>query len=366
MNQTTSILLYLAIILFTTLFTALSTNKRLSKEVRFICMVLAILVPSIFAGLRYNTGTDYQIHKNVFEELKEGLDVTKHTEIGYLLLNRIVLFLGGNYQILLFLISVITITCIYGTLVRYKEKISVPIGMLAFMLLYYQMSYNLIRQILAVSIMVYALKYLENRNILKYILSCIIASTIHSTALIFFILLPAYKYLTQDKYRKILFIIYICMTILVFTYPKILEPLLKNVKVSSQIQYYLNYLKAEYQPIGIGIFRYILLFIIPGLLIYRYKKEDKNFLLWYNTSIIGFILWLTSYVSERHLYRISYNFLMLIILLIGAFWKETENKRYKIIYRAAILVIVLFFWYYDYFYLGANATVPYIFCFGKR
>lgn len=363
MNQIVSIGLYITIILLTTLFTSLSTNKRLSKGLRILFAVLVILVPSIFAGLRYGIGTDYQIHKSVFNELESGLEVTKRTEMGYLILNKIIIFFGGNYQCLLFIISFITVACIYKALLRYKDKINVTIGILSFMLLYYQMSYNLLRQMLAISIMIYALKYLENKKSVKYIISCIIATTIHSSSIIFLFLLVAYKFLSNEKYKKILFVVYIVAIVLVFNYPKILNPILQNINISSELQYYLNYLKVKYQPIGFGICRYILLFIIPGILIYKRKRDDNIFLFWYNTSVIGFIFWTTSYVTERELYRISYNFLILIIFLLGFFWKETENKKYKLIYRLILLILLFFFWYYDYFYLGANGTVPYMFCF---
>lgn len=378
----TSLLIYIGIIFLTVFCTTQSFKEKNSKKIKIFFMILAIIIPSVFAGIRYNIGTDYKIHEMVFNEIANGEEITKRAECGYVLLNKILAILGGNYNTLLFIITIISMTCVYLTLKQYKDKISAPIAMLAYMLLYYQMSYNLIRQIFAATIVLYATTFLYKNQKWKFVFGCILASTIHITASIYLIMLLGYSVLTKEKYQKFRIILYIILTLVVFTYPYIILPILNILqdKIPS-LEYFFNYLKVEYKPIGIGILRYIILFIIPGILTYTKMKKDEIMLGYYHFSILGFILWLTSYISSRDFYRISYTILLSIIPLIGYYWKNATNIQIKFLdkfqngklgkilrpiitqkeklFKVAIILLLFFFWYYDFFYLKAHATVPY-------
>lgn len=377
-----SIILYLSIIILTTLLTYFSTISQ-DKKKSMIWSVCAIIIPSIFAALRYNIGTDYRIHEMVFLEVVQGLEVTKRAEFGYVLLNQCVASFGGSYNILLFFISFISISCVYLSFYSFKDKISVPIAMLFYMFLYYQMSFNFIRQLLAASIALYAtVLFIKNKKVLSVVL-CMIAGTFHVTALIYIPVLFVYSFLTNKKYDNLKIVIYVTLIICVFSYPIFLTPILEYLQeIIPQLRYFFNYLAVEYKSIGIGLFRYILLFIIPGLLFY--KKTEKPFLFYFHISIIGFIMWLTSYVTKMEFYRISYTFLFVLPILLSYYWNNLEelfpcikikytfhndniNKLVSWIYLKRYLLLqlffinlLIFFWYYDYFYLGAHETVPYI------
>lgn len=83
-----------------------------------------------------------------------------------------------------------------------------------------------------------------------------------------------------------------------------------------------------------------------------------SFLPFYIT--MGFVLWLTSYVSESTIYRISYNLLIALPILHGYFFKKYIRNTKTYIMIAVIFVMVLF-WYYDGAVLNTGETVPYRF-----
>ncbi len=370
-----SLIIYAAIILGTVFLTYLAFHSK-KKNMTYVFSTAAILFPSIFAALRYNIGTDYQIHQQVFNEIAQGVPISKRAEIGYVFLNKAVILLGGNYNCLLFLVSVISISCIFYTIYYFRNTINTSIAMLAYMLLYYQMSYNFIRQLLAASIAVLAMVlFMQNRRILPVVICCI-AATFHITALIYIPVILLYTFFTEDKYKVPRLFVFAVLTVLVFAYPILLMPLLEQIQEwIPQLRYFINYLAVEYKALGIGLFRYILLFIVPGFLFYG--KMEKKVRFCFNTAVLGFIMWLTSYVTKMEFYRISYNYLLLLVVLIGYFWEHADVvldavKVPKAISRlpfyeyrglalkVGLLFLLFFFWYYDYFHLGAHETVPYM------
>jgi len=144
-----SVLIYASIALITSLFSELSVKVK-NKWIRGFCLLLTLFIPSFFAGVRYGIGTDYFAYERIFNNLKCGYEV--RTEFGYNLINYLIAKLGGNIQHVFFVVSLLTILFMYLSLYEYKDKISVGLGIFVFMLLYYQSSYNVVRQFLAVSV----------------------------------------------------------------------------------------------------------------------------------------------------------------------------------------------------------------------
>lgn len=373
MTQLNSLFLYLLIILITTLLSFIfeKTNK---KRLHIILFIAILCVPSFFSAIRLNIGTDFVIHETVFNDILNNTVVEKRAEIGYILLNQIVIFMHGNYHILLFLVSFISFFFIFSTFYLAKEDISISFAMFSYMLLYYQMSFNYIRQLLAASIGVFAcVLYLKKKKYVIPTIMCLVAASFHITALIYIPVLFLFPFLSSDKYRKKRCMLFIGLTILVFIYPIILMPILNWLQnVIPPLRYFVNYLAVDYKSIGFGFFRYPLLFILPGLCFYSHFKKQFKWI--FNIMIIGFILWLTSYVTKMEFYRIAHMYLMFIPLMYGYYWKnmiflskyiphiKMNNWIYghrNVLIKSSFIIMLFFFWYYDFFYLGAHETVPY-------
>ena len=83
-----------------------------------------------------------------------------------------------------------------------------------------------------------------------------------------------------------------------------------------------------------------------------------SFLPFYIT--MGFVLWLTSYISESTIYRICYNLLIALPILHGYLYKKYIKKA-KSFVLVGIIAIMVLFWYYDGSILNTGETVPYKF-----
>ena len=179
-----SIIIYILITLFTVVLSVFSISEKYDKKVRYIFLFITILIPSIFSGIRYGIGTDYVIYQKVFKQVLNASKITKKSEMGYIILNKIVAFFTPNFQVLLFIIALMTIGFVFCTIYRKKDKINVPFAVFCYMMLFYQMSFNISRQLLAAAILMFATKYLEKNDKKKYFIFNVLAISIHSVAII--------------------------------------------------------------------------------------------------------------------------------------------------------------------------------------
>ena len=345
-----------------------SNEKNVKKKIIWGCTIVVLL--SLFASVREGIGTDYFSHQEIFDNLSNGVVVTKHSEIGYLLLNGLIVLIGGNYHWVLFFVTTISVTCILFTFDHFKEDISITFAMFVYLLMFYQMSFNLIRQMLAISIALTAIVFI-NKNKFFSAFIIVLSSFFHITTLILLpiILFPSFFY--ESKYDNKRLFMYILLLIIIFTYPLFLIPFLDWIQSKvPQLEYFINYLEVNYQSIGLGVLRYPLLLIFPC--VFFYNKMPNYIKICFNTMILGFILWLTSYVTVREFYRISYNLFYISPLLLGYVWKNLSSLNQNIscliskvkykeyIFKIYIVILLLFFWYYDFFYLQAHETIPYL------
>lgn len=161
-----------------------SSNKAYHVRVKNILIVLSFIPLLIVSGLRYQVGTDYQSYINIFNQILNTGSTTR-TEVGYIILNKLVQIFSENPQSIIIITSLISYSLVYKTV--YDLSPSVAFSLYTFItaaLLF--PSYNLIRQFIAVAISLYAFRFIyrDNKKIVMYILFIILAASFHKTALI--------------------------------------------------------------------------------------------------------------------------------------------------------------------------------------
>ena len=143
--------------------TKLSSQKN--KVAIQILSLLAILLPALLAGLRASDiGTDVEYYIiNNFEvarhvsSFKNYLPLIYAKEPLYLAIVYIIAKVFGNIQVLLFTFSFLTILFVYLSVWKWKKNLSVPLFLLIYYFLYYNDSLNIIRQHLAMAIILYGI-----------------------------------------------------------------------------------------------------------------------------------------------------------------------------------------------------------------
>lgn len=156
-------------------------SKFKNQQIFFI----NILVLSIIAGLRTNNiGTDTEAYYDLFNWINEGYG--EHIEIGWRLLNRFVHAIGGSYNLLLWLVSLLTLFPLYYFFKNNSKNINLCL-FIYYSLYAYCNSFNGMRQFLAVSLVFLGYDFLLQRKIIKYIVFILIAMSFHISSFLAFI-----------------------------------------------------------------------------------------------------------------------------------------------------------------------------------
>jgi hypothetical protein len=352
---------YSFLALITGIFADLSTRKS-TKPLNVYFAFLTILTPSVFAGIRYGIGTDYFNYMNRYYIINTGGD-TRSSEFLYLNINKVVGFLGLDFQMVLFITAFITTLFIYFALKGYETKVNLGLGMAVYIMLYYQISYNAVQQIAAMAILLFSIKYIINRRFIKFTFFVVIAIGFHATAILFYPVYFLYFLYGTSKHKLLKILSFSVLILLMINFSAFLFPILSKI---DSLAYYTNsYLDSDKGfKFGFGILIRTLPFLTAGLLFRKQIKKDKDLLLIFNIVIIGCISLLTSYGSVNFTERISYYFLSSLIIFVPYIYRLSVSRRKRFIGWIVVLSIVLL-WFMDFIYLGRNETVPYKWIIGR-
>lgn len=170
----------------------------------FIFKKYASFVPwvalTLISGFRYRVGTDYGAYVRIFTEKLSPLNMKG----GFLWLIDIVDMVGGNYQLMFFIMSCLTMWFFYKGFNFFcgDNKTYFMLASLLFIPVCYFFSLSTIRQMLSVAIFFYAIKHIVHKEALKYFIFIFIAVLFHKSAIILF---PLYWLLNIKYNRLILF-----------------------------------------------------------------------------------------------------------------------------------------------------------------
>lgn len=187
------------VILFMLAVLNVQMHDKLSRQ---ILSGLAALMLIGIAGLRYETGGDWDAYTEIFAALPSFSRLVGHpTELvhmgieeGFVLLCAFVKSLGGTIQHIFFIVTFINITLITSALNKYT-KYPVVALLCYYGILYFNLEMIYIRQATAVALCFFALQYLRSHKIWKYMLIIVLACTFHRVAAL---MIPLYFFLDRQ------------------------------------------------------------------------------------------------------------------------------------------------------------------------
>lgn len=291
-------------------------------------------------------GTDYAMYEYMY--FNQNAQNVEKVEIGYKILMQLSYQLFDKNSYLFFtLCSALTIIPIYIVIKRYSNK---PGESLFYFtaLGFYVLSFNLVRQSIAIAICFFALRYMFNRKIFKYIVTILIASLFHMTALI---MIPMYWIANLQFNKKQLLSI-----LVIFSFSGILFNPIFNYFTSIIPQYrmYSSYGDA-FAGIGTyivdGIYMILIIFIIFNK--NRMINENKNIII----NLITFSTFFIMLSMQNILFaRLIYYWLIPIILILPEVI-TTVKKQYRNTIQLFMIVCFLVF-YFVHIY-SFNGVYPY-------
>lgn len=326
------------ILMFIIIVLSLFKNK-LGNKIYLICLFVCLFLFLILKD--YNYYPDHDNYLKVFNlTYSKGLiymiqnyKLSFGYEIGYVIYNGIVTLFTSNYFVYLIITSVITLIGYFYFIKNNSNNYFFSI--LIFMSLgFYSMNFYILRSSIAVSIMLFSLKYLKERKILKYMLLTLLASSFHQTMLVF---IPLYFLLNID-YNKYFMIFFSVITLFIFIF--------KNTLISILIDRIYPYYKNQ-NIFTNGGYKLLLLLVILFGIICLYKKklinQNKDNKFYINMLMYGIFFQVLA-TSFGPINRITTYLTTSLIILIPNFLSLLKNtKWYKYINVFTIICLLLIF-----------------------
>lgn len=278
------------------------SEKEKTAIGRNLCLILAYLVTTLPSALRFEIGVDYLSYVSIFEAL--AVTDTYYLEPGFLLLNKIIHSLGLGYEWLFIVVAAFIYTFAF---LAYPKK-NKYIAHLFFMLLFYFETFNILRQMMAIVVVMYAFKlYMLQKNDIKFYVMTVIASLFHSVALIF-IFIPLVNNRVIKGYIRHFSWTAIILWALVIVAGTFVVDLIINVLSILPTKDYSRYLEtgryAEGAKVntGLGVLLYLLFCIYPLFFAKKFIESDnKNTLIF--ILLITYITFLTLQKQAAIFYR---------------------------------------------------------------
>lgn len=363
-----------------------NSNKK-SNASKVLLAALVILPPAIIAGLRaYVVGTDVMVYAySTFNDAQyihsisdffnpAGTVYNSSIEIGFWLLAWFSTLFGNDAHIFLFFISLFIGFFVYLILYRMREFVSLWLGETVYLLCFYNETLNMMRQSMAVVMVMYAFTFVYyNRSWKKFLLIAIPSYFFHHSALIGLSLFIPVLMLGKENIGNKLskkqmgrtIIISLLFAGVAANFINIANMAINvNDIFSDRYDHYIEDMTAENASSGIRI---LIFYFVPYLLLYFRRKEIKFGYMFLCIALIDAAFY---YLRLRmpYLYRISsyYYWFKLISLSALSIYPIKKKILSDKLYRLILIVTLFFFWRLNYGgetssqqMHGAHETMPY-------
>ena len=288
----------------------------------------------LFCALRYNYGPDYMNYFEIFYLIKEGLPAWGQSDW---LFKQLVLLMP-NFYILVAILSLFYVISIYILIsanLQVKDYWFALLMLLInpYLFLVHQSS---IRQTISICIIILAIKYAINRNILKYVLLIILASGFHASAII---MLPVYLVLT-DKKLKIRDILIAVGVIFALLFTPMFNMIINRALEYMPSHYYIYYDMGLQNSLRSTLISSVFFFFV----LFNINKLDGHEIVYGKLSLISTIISLLA-IKASMITRIGMYFDIFLIITIPHIFNNIEKKLHRILVFILLMTIYLLRYY---------------------
>ena len=163
-----------------------------------------------------------------------------------------------------FFYNFFTCTFFYVGAWKHRKFASLPLIMLVFFLMQYNLTYNLMRQAIACSIIFMGFDNLEKRKYLKFFIYIIAASCFHASALFAVVFMLGFQFAIAEDFGKVrgfVDILLCSLILLCFVVAPILQVILLYITPLSKYIGYARSGSQGYHTVGIMLIGEIMLFL---------------------------------------------------------------------------------------------------------
>lgn len=299
--------------------------SRLDMKNRVLLMFIFLLLFGVSA-CRIAVGNDYWVYREYILLIAQNRHVA--TEFGFNYLVRLMQFLTGNDECYLLVLGIFSFFTVYCFVKAVYEQCEWFAGGMFLLLTggYYFLSLNSVRYYFALALAMVAMKRIQEKEYLRFLLLVLIGACFHKSILVILILYPLAK-LKLNRYvigamSLLTLSLIFCKDFyrfLIFKfYPYYEDSMFDNGEIS-----YMNIAK------GVAVIAFALINYKAAI-----KDSDAN-RFYLNLQIGSLILYsCASYIPE--LSRIGYYLNVSLVFLIPNILSRVSNRKLKILYTSAI------------------------------
>ncbi len=315
-------------------------GKKLNK----ICISMFFIILIVLLSLRsIECGTDLKMYSGFFRvfsnsSLDKVLNFSKKGEKLYYILNKIISMIGGNFQFFLFIVALMSIIPI--AVLYYKKSENGILTIALFMVVApFSMFFSGLRQSIAMGIIIFAFKYIQDKKVIKYIICVIIAMYFHKSAMFCLIFYPVYHAKITKKW------LYIIIPTMIITY-------VFNKQIFSFLLHIYNPIYEDNYGFVTSTGQYSILILLILFIIYCFVFPDKNkinkeFMGLRNMLILSTMFQLFVPINPIVM-RMNYYTLLFVPILIPKVINIGYKKDYGILQLSVIIMSIFFFVYFIY------------------
>lgn len=338
-------ILYICVFILTAAAALFINNqgKRLSYGFSYryvlnrVCLLFIFMLLFAVSALRVNIGNDYPKYCEYFHLIRCKLDTPTvvPTEFGFNALCILIYLICGRNEIYPVMFAVVAfITILIFMKAMYSLSESFALTFFLFMALgYYFQTFSTIRYYLALAIALYSVRYVLEKQWVKFVLSILLAAAFHKSVLV---VLPLY-FLAQWSFKKWQYVIVAAFfaSLILFsdTYMKLF------------LKLYPTYEGTEYLDGGTSLINIVRCAAVLLFSLFMYKrciKGNRALLFYFYCNLWALLLYVCCYYMPA-ISRLGYYLNITHILFIPALITRIENKRLKNLCTAGIIAAGLLY-----------------------
>lgn len=311
--------------------------------------ILAFLVLWFFAFFN-NVGTDLSTYLKIYNTASISLMLEDvFVEPGFRFLCILIKCVVSDAYIGVGLIKTITLLLIFYSGYKLREQIHMGFFIVAYTILFYFESFNLIRISLAAALILLAWVLFGEQKPIKSLFLIILAISVHYSAIIAIPVILLFPFVRKEKSHIIIAVMLVFTLLAIIFAPMIINWLVANVPFLNK---YENYLQGSGT---VGIMQFIFYVPVAAVCLYwRGTKENEGF----NKTALciagwGLLVALLGYnygmIARMNVY-FGYNFMVLIPLFMQKLRQRQCNcikleidERYKLSYDLTWLIVCAYF-----------------------
>lgn len=329
-----TVLIFNSIVVFLAWIGGLSKNRN-----SYNWLKLSFVFIFLFLSLRYDFGNDYQTYLKMFNSISY-VDYDDKTEVGWQYL--CLLFQPYGFFVMLAVLAAINCYVYYNFIKEYVPSHYYWLAVFVYVFNPYMMLVHssAMRQSLAITIFILAIKFLYEKKYILYLLIILTATLVHRSSSV--LLLMPLMFIWKFKFTRLKILIMLFFFVILLKYSSALIPYVQLI-VNSYFEKYEGYQNAANDQIGtgLGVLYYAFTFIV--LLYYTKYQNSKNLILFKIATISYYIMGIGLALAMAG--RIEMYFQIVFIVVIPLIVNEMKARTNRLAFVSSYLAITLYSFY---------------------